>query len=67
MRFQIVEGLRNVGQMEYGQKPVEWEAQIFNRSRTREEYDKLVATLIWKLHALSHVLRDYNKKVRIIR
>ena len=56
MRFQIVEELRNVDQMEYGQKPVEWEAQVFNRSRTREEYVKLVATLIWKL-------RDYNKKV----
>ena len=56
MRFHIVEGLRNVDQMEYGQKPVEWEAQVFNRSRTREEYVKLVATLIWKL-------RDYNKKV----
>ena len=59
MRFQIVEELRNVGQMEYGQKPVEWEAQVFNRSRTREEYVKLVSTLVWKL-------RNYNKKVHII-
>ena len=42
--------------MENGQKSAEWEAQVFNRSRTREEYVKLVATLIWKL-------RDYNKKV----
>ena len=44
--------------MENGQKSAEWEAQVFNRSRTREEYVKLVATLIWKL-------RDYNKKVRV--
>ena len=56
MRLQIDEQLRNVGQMENGQKSAEWEAQVFNRSRTREEYVKLVATLIWKL-------RDYNKKV----
>ena len=45
--------------MENGQKSAEWEAQVFNRSRTREEYVKLVATLIWKL-------RDYNKKVYFI-
>ena len=45
--------------MENGQKSAEWEAQVFNRSRTREEYVKLVATLIWKL-------RDYNKKVCFI-
>jgi len=55
VRLQIDEQLRNVGQMENGQKSAEWEAQVFNRSRTREEYVKLVATLIWKL-------RDYNKK-----
>ena len=59
MRLQIDEQLRNVGQMENGQKSAEWEAQVFNRSRTREEYVKLVATLIWKL-------RDYNKKVYFI-
>ena len=59
MRLQIDEQLRNVGQMENGQKSAEWEAQVFNRSRTREEYVKLVATLIWKL-------RDYNKKVCFI-
>ena len=41
--------------MENGQKSAEWEAQVFNRSRTREEYVKLVATLIWKL-------RRFNEK-----
>ena len=55
MRLQIDEELRNVCQ-KHVQKPVEWEAQVFNRSRTREEYVRLVSTLIWKL-------RDYNKKV----
>ena len=59
VRLQIDEQLRNVGQMENGQKSAEWEAQVFNRSRTREEYVKLVATLIRKL-------RSYNKKVHII-
>ena len=46
MRLQIDEELRNVGQIESGHKPAEWEAQVFNRSRTLEEYVKLVATLI---------------------
>merc|ERR1712142_884177 len=55
VRLQIDEQLRNVGQMENGQKSAEWEDQVFRRSKTREEYVKLVATLIWKL-------RDYNKK-----
>ena len=59
MRLQIDEELRNVGQKN-AQKPVEWEAQVFDRSRTREEYGKLVAILIWKL-------RNFSKKVHIIR
>ena len=56
MRLQIDEELRNVGQNVEWEKPVEWEGQVFDRSRTREEYVKLVSTLIWKL-------RNYNKKV----
>ena len=40
-----------------GQKSVEWETQVFNRSKTQEEYVKLVATLIMKL-------RDYKAKVK---
>ena len=55
MRLQIDQDLRNGGQMENGQKPAEWEDQVFIRSRTCEEYVKLVATLIWKL-------RRFNEK-----
>ena len=60
MRLQIDEELRNVGQMENGQKSAEWEAQVFNRSRTREEYVKLVATLVRKL-------RDYKLTSKILK
>ena len=45
--------------MENGQKPAEWEDQVFIRSRTCEEYVKLVATLIWKLRRYN---KKYNKK-----
>merc|ERR1711990_1305462 len=55
VRQQIDEQLRNVGQLENGQKSVEWENQVFQRSKNKDEYIKLVATLILKL-------RDYNKK-----
>ena len=55
MRLRIDEELRNREQTEIGQKPAEWEDQVFIRSRTREEYVKLVATLIWKL-------RRFNEK-----
>ena len=62
IRHQIDEQLRNVGQStpldQGGQKSVEWETQVFNRSKTQEEYVKLVATLIMKL-------RDYKAKVNI--
>ena len=61
MRLQIDEELRNVGQIESGHKPAEWEAQVFNRSRTLEEYVKLVATLIWKLRTFNTC--KINKKV----
>ena len=56
VRQQIDEQLRAVGQLENGQKSTEWENQVFQRSKSREEYIKLVATLILKL-------RDYGKKV----
>merc|ERR1712227_234301 len=61
IRAQIDEQLRLVGQAnvgnldQQGQKSVEWETQVFNRSKTQEEYMKLVATLIMKL-------RDYKAK-----
>ena len=65
IRHQIDEQLRNVGQSnnpsldQGGQKSVEWETQVFNRSKTQEEYVKLVATLIMKL-------RDYKAKVKLL-
>ena len=62
VRQQIDEQLRDVGQTNTNSdKAVEWENQVFNRSRTRDEYIKLVATLILKLRETR--FRHLNKKI----